>query len=217
MIQVDYVTDVLCVWAWVADHRNKELKNHWGNEININPRLINLFGDTKTRIADGWKDKGGFDGFAAHTTEVIANFPELKLHKNVWTKIRPTSSIPAHLYLKALSMSKANNSVQSLANSFRDAFFSNGRDISDKKVLHEIIENHGISISLLDQFIDTGEAYAALWSDQLFRENQQIKGSPTYVLDGGRQVLFGNVSFHTINANIRELVQPECKYGVSWC
>ncbi|MCF4175364.1 MULTISPECIES: DsbA family oxidoreductase [Vibrio] len=218
MVKIDYVTDVLCVWAWVAEHRNKELKNHWGDEIQIKPRFINLFGDTGSRIADGWKDRGGFEGFAAHTVDVVTNFPELQLHKNVWTTTRPTSSMPAHLYLKAFAMSGASDSnVQSLASTIRDAFFSSGRDVSDTKVLHDILESQSISVSSLDKFIENGEAYAALWSDQLFRENHQIKGSPTYILDGGRQVLFGNVSFHVINANIRELAQPASKHGVSWC
>jgi hypothetical protein len=62
-----------------------------------------------------------------------------------------------------------------------------------------------------------GSAYAALWSDQLLREAQQIKGSPTYIIDGGRQTLFGNVGYRVIEANVKELLKPQTGEGASWC
>jgi len=57
---------------------------------------------------------------------------------------------------------------------------------------------------------------AALLRDQALKEQYQIVGSPTYVLNDGRQKLFGNVGYRILDANVRELLErPET--GASWC
>ena len=30
---IDYYTDVLCVWAWIAQRRVDELKEQWGDKV----------------------------------------------------------------------------------------------------------------------------------------------------------------------------------------
>lgn len=218
MHTIDYVSDILCVWAWAAEMKNAEVKKIWGEEVQLKPRFINLFGDTHSRIGLGWKDRGGFEAFAQHTQQVAEQFPELSLNKQVWSTVRPVSSIPAHLYLKAASLSgSSDKDVLLLAKKMRDAFFKHARDISKVKIIEEIIKDEGYQLSSLLMYIHSGEAYAALWADQLLRESQQLKGSPSYLLDGGRQVLFGNVGYRVIEANIKELVERDKSAGASWC
>ena len=43
-----------------------------------------------------------------------------------------------------------------------------------------------------------------------------IKGSPSWVLDGGRQILYGNVGYRVIEANVIELLETGEKQA-SWC
>ena len=45
---------------------------------------------------------------------------------------------------------------------------------------------------------------------QLARE-YQIKGSPTFVMNEGRQVLFGNVGYRVLRTNIEELLNQARK------
>ena len=61
-IDIDYFTDVLCVWAWIAQRRTEELESSWGNKIRVRYRYVDVFGDTATRIGEGWAKKGGFKG-----------------------------------------------------------------------------------------------------------------------------------------------------------
>ncbi len=43
-----------------------------------------------------------------------------------------------------------------------------------------------------------------------------LKGSPSLVMNNGRQVLYGNVGYRIINANVKELLKrPDSE--ASWC
>jgi predicted DsbA family dithiol-disulfide isomerase len=44
-----------------------------------------------------------------------------------------------------------------------------------------------------------------------------VEGSPTFVLNEGRQVLFGNVGYRVLEANIRELIREPAAGAASWC
>ncbi len=54
--------------------------------------------------------------------------------------------------------------------------------------------------------IDDGSAYAALTDDYQERERLGVSGSPTFVLNEGRQRLYGNVGYRVIEANVQELL-----------
>ena len=66
--------------------------------------------------------------------------------------------------------------------------------------------------------IDNGEAYAALRRDSQLAEQHGVMGSPTYVFNDGRQLLYGNVGYRIIEANLRELLAaPADTAAPSWC
>ena len=44
-----------------------------------------------------------------------------------------------------------------------------------------------------------------------------IQGSPSFVLNEGRQKLFGNVGFRILDANIQELLRAPQTEQASWC
>ena len=48
-LQVDYYTDILCVWAWIAQRRVDEIEKKWG-------------------------ERGGYADFAEHVEESAAPF-----------------------------------------------------------------------------------------------------------------------------------------------
>ena len=45
----------------------------------------------------------------------------------------------------------------------------------------------------------------------------RVQGSPTFVLNDGRQKLYGNVGFRIIEANIQELLREPKPDQASWC
>ncbi len=44
-----------------------------------------------------------------------------------------------------------------------------------------------------------------------------IQGSPTFVLNEGRQKLYGNVGYRIIDANIQEMLREPRTDQASWC
>ena len=46
---IDYYTDILCVWGWIAQRRNEELLKQFGNKIDISYHYIDVFGDAATK------------------------------------------------------------------------------------------------------------------------------------------------------------------------
>lgn len=220
-ITLDYFTDVLCIWAYVAQIRLDELHQQFDQDIQVNEHFITLFGNTQKRIAEGWKEKGGFEGFNQHVLKVAEQFPHLKINPNVWLSCRPTSSANSHMYLKAVQLLVNENKVsnadfQQLIWDIRSAFFLDAKDISNTAILTELAQNLSLPIDLIQEKINSGLAIAALCADMEMREQHKLEGSPTYLLDKGRQKLYGNVGYRILEANVQELLEKP--QGIaSWC
>ena len=98
----------------------------------------------------------------------------------------------------------------------RQAFFCEARDISHRDVLLEIAEQAQLNLTPLQQALADGSAMAGLSDDLRSAGEQGVKGSPTWVLNEGRQVLYGNVGYRVMEANVTELLEnPEDR--ASWC
>jgi len=216
-IKVDYYTDILCVWAWIAQRRQDELEAQFGDDIEFCYRFINIFANTGVRIGEGWADKGGFEGFGRHVIESAAPYEDAPVSGEVWKDIRPLSSTPAHLFLKATALAYAPATEQSLAKALRVSFFT-GRsaDIGKLPVLRKLAEGQGLDSGLICAAIDSGAAAAELMTDYQLARDQGIKGSPSWVLDGGRQILYGNVGYRVVRANAVELLKHP-QEEASWC
>ena len=65
-VKIIYFSDILCVWAYVAQIRIDELVKNYGQKIEVENHFISIFGSTEKRIGQGWKARGGFEGFADH-------------------------------------------------------------------------------------------------------------------------------------------------------
>lgn len=229
MITIDYFSDVLCVWAYGGQVRLDELEQAFGDKVLVRQRFMQLFADTQTRIGDGWKDKGGFDGFGGHLAEVCAQWEHTHLSAGAWTRCRPTSCVTAHVFLKAaglcLGLDESDEPqrpqralLDALARDVRLAFFERAEDISDLSVLMTLLPSSEIPTVDVRRRIDSGEAYAALHHDTELAKQYGVLGSPTYVFNEGRQLLYGNVGYRIIESNVRELLLSAPVEGApSWC
>lgn len=220
-INVDYFTDVLCIWAYVAQIRLDELQQQFETDIQVNEHFITLFGNTHKRIAEGWKDRGGFDGFNQHVLHVAEQFPHIEINPAVWKSCQPASSANSHLYLKAVQLLVSDNEVseesfKNLIWDIRSAFFKDAKDISQIKILQSLAEKLSLPTQKIQQKIDSGQAIAALCSDMEMKEQFKLEGSPTYLLDNGRQKLYGNVGYRILEANVQELIERPSGIA-SWC
>ena len=127
----------------------------------------------------------------------------------------PRSSLNAHMVAKAVQTSSGEDALANALLAIRRAFFEEARDVSDFDSLTEIVSSAGIDADMVRKEIATGDAAAALMADYERAETLRLRGSPTFVMDGGRQTLFGNVGYRILAANVEELLSTST--GASWC
>ena len=215
-LNIDYYSDILCVWAWIAQRRIEELKKQWGEQVEFKHHYMNLFGDTASRMAEQWSAKGGFEGFGRHVIESAEPFETAPVNSTVWSVVRPRTSANAHLVLKAVLLNVSAAAADDLALDIRKAFFVDALDIGQLPVLYEIAVDAGHDQQAIRDSIRDGSAIAALATDYQRAQIQGIAGSPSWFMDGGRQKLYGNVGYRVLHANIEGLVANRSE-DASWC
>lgn len=215
-LTIDYYTDVLCVWAWIAQARIDELNKKLNSKIEINYYFIDVFGDVPTKMETQWGGKGGYIGFSEHVQNSVSGFTDAPVNPIVWTKTRPVTSGNVHLVIKAIQLMYDKKTSIEMALLFRKAFFIDALDIGSIDVLMGIVSRNGLDIKTIEACLRDGSAMAALMSDYQQSKKMSLKGSPSYVIDGGRQVLYGNVGYRVILANIEELLHRPSDEA-SWC
>jgi predicted DsbA family dithiol-disulfide isomerase len=216
VLEIDYFTDVLCVWAWIAQRRVDELKEQFGDKVRFNYRYVDVFGDTQNKIKNGWADRGSWKGFAAHVQTSAARYDNAPVHAGLWQEVRPTTSGNVHLILKAAELATDSDTSAQLAMALRKAFFLEAQDISQVEILLHVAWEMGIPHETLRQQIDSGLAMAALLKDYQQAKALGIKGSPSFVMDNNRQTLYGNVGYRVLAANVEELLKHPADEA-SWC
>jgi len=215
-LTIDYYTDILCVWAWISQRRINELQEQWGDRIELRRHYINLFGNTETRIGKRWEDRGGFNGFGQHVIEASAPYTDAPVNPEIWKTVRPATSANAHLILKAVDVEYSSDISAALAQTLQHAFFVDCMDLGKLEVVLSIAEDAGLDSNRLYHSIKCGTASAALMADYQLAQEKAIKGSPSWIMNNGRQTLFGNVGYRVLNANVEEtLKHPEQE--ASWC
>tara|TARA_B110000977_G_scaffold200408_1_gene290824 strand:+ start:809 stop:1468 length:660 start_codon:yes stop_codon:yes gene_type:complete len=213
---IDYYSDVLCVWAWIAQRRIDELNKKFGDKVQFNYYYVDIFGDVATKMETQWAAKGGYDDFEAHVKHSCDDHDSVVINPKVWNTIKPTTSANTHLVLKAIELNFGQSAGIDMALAIRKGFFESAIDISNLECLYQLIESSGFDMQLVKASVNSGHAIAALMSDYQQAKKNSIKGTPSYVIDGGRQTLYGNVGYRVLSANIEELLKNPANEA-SWC
>ncbi len=227
--KVYFFSDVLCIWAYVALARVKEMHDHFGDKIDIDTRFCSIFSDAHGKIEKLWEARGGFEGFNAHLMEVGEKFPHVTVDPRIWIDARPRTSTSVHAFLKAVQIIEEENCNGSRPKPYmeslyykavwkiRCAFFERALDVSAWEVQREVAENLDIDPSLVSAKLNSSEALARVDADYNLSKKYNIEGSPTFVMNDGRQKLYGNVGYRVIEANIEEMLHKPDENEASWC
>jgi len=216
MIRVTHYSDVLCVWAYIAQIRMEELESNFQQDVAIEYRFMPVFGDVAGKMHSQWADRGGIEAYAAHVQEVAEGFPHIQVNPRAWLDNTPASSLPAHLVLCGVKASQDMAAAQKLLRALRQAFFIELQNISQQRVLMTLAEQCGIHMDSLRASLEDGSAHAQLAADIAAARDNSVRSSPTLMLNEGRQTLAGNVGYRVIEANIRELLDNPTDQQ-SWC
>ena len=215
-LSLTYYSDVLCVWAYISQIRVDEVARKFAGQVAITHRFCSVFGDTAHKIGVGWKERGGYEGYGNHLREAVSAFDHVTLHPEIWQRNRPASSTPAHILLKAVQRVDKRG-CETVLRELRSAFFERCLDIGNWSVLKDCLEVAGVAVDDVREAIDSGLAFADLEADHRDQQLLMVQGSPTYVLNDGRQKLYGNIGFGVIEANILELIRSPAAGAASWC
>lgn len=215
-LALTYYSDVLCVWAYISQARVDEVAERFSEEVSIDYRFCSVFGDTAHKVGTEWAKRGGYAGFGSHLREAVSEFSHTKLHPEIWQRSRPTSSTPAHILIKAVQRVDKRQ-CRAVLQELRLAFFERCLDISSRSVLKTALEVVGVPVNDVQEVIDSGVAHADLEADRRDQQILMVQGSPTFVLNEGRQKLYGNVGYGVIEANIKELLRSPVAGAASWC
>jgi predicted DsbA family dithiol-disulfide isomerase len=228
-IKLSYYSDVLCFWAYAAQIRLDELKQTFGSKIEIEHHFISVFGNTEQRIGEAWKERGGYAGFSTHILESAKAFAHLNVCPDIWKLTVPKTSATSHCYLKAVQLLEESQQISAAVDErynktlfaellwrVRCEFFENAQDIGRISVLNGIAEQLELPIAAIESLLQDGSALAALMSDMEKKEELRLEGSPSFILNDGRQKLYGNVGYKVIEANVTELLEHNGKQ-LSWC
>jgi predicted DsbA family dithiol-disulfide isomerase len=228
VVKVSYFSDALCIWAYIAQARIDAVKEKFGDTVRLDHRFCSVFANTAVKIPSTWRDKGEYSGFNAHLRSVAQQFPHVEVHPDIWLKVRPPTSTSAHLFMTAVQQWQQERESEGhgetaaaifdrLVWAFRCAFFRDGRDIACWDVQCELAEALGVDIDAIENRIHDGTAFARLATDYQDADKMRIEGSPSFVLNEGRQKLYGNVGFRIIEANIQEVLRTPGADQASWC
>lgn len=217
-LELTYYSDALCVFAYASEVKLRALQEAHGGRLRLTRRVCDSFGDTAKKIGHGWREKGGWEAYADHVSEIAARFDHIALHGDVWRKVRPASSYGPHLLLKALEVAGSDGHLQATAAwSLREAFFAKAADIGRWEVQRQVLREAGVETDAAEAAIGDGRAFAALAADLAAAEEQKIEGSPSFVLPDDRQKLYGDVGFRILDANVRERLRRRKPGEPAWC
>ncbi len=222
-IRISYFSDVLCIWAYIAQIRLDELQTTFQDRIAIEYHFVSVFGNAPEKLATRWRDQGGLRGYRDHIQDVVKKFDHITVHPQVWNQVVPASSMSCHLFLHGIQLLEKKGMIPASEKlfekavwAFRQAFFGKLANIADRRVQFAIAEELGLPIPLLEEQLNTGEPYGELSKDFDRVKEHGVTVSPTLIFNEGRQRLNGNVGYRVIEANIRELLHNPLGEA-SWC
>ncbi len=207
----EYWSDPLCIWAYVAQPKLEQVLERWERRVEVRYHVVPVFGSIEWRFREGpWAEEGPA-GRAEATRRVAEAHGRDDVSGACWLDDCPASSWPACVALEAVfaievadGLDAGTGAAYQLA--MRRRFFVDGKNVSRREEQLVLAEELGLPRAPLERHLDDGSATAALWEDHQKRDAMGIQGSPTYVFDGGRAMLYGNFPLEVLTAMVGELV-----------
>ena len=211
-----YWSDPLCIWALVAQSKLDRLLGEVGDRVRVDYRVVPVFGSVPWRFSAGPWSKEGVEGRVAATRKIAAEGGRADVSGECWRKAMPaTSWSPAAAIKAVFALDEGRGELEGprYQRALRERFFVAEQDIARRRIQLEVAEELGLPRAELEARLDDGSALAAVWEDHAEKERLHIQGSPTYVFDGGRAMLYGNFEERILRSTIEELLRGRAPGG----
>jgi len=205
-------SDPLCIWAYAAQHVLDRLLAEMGEHLHVDYHVVPVFGSVSWRFRKGPWSSEGPSGRAGKTREIAERLGHPEVSGRCWLRDLPASSWAPAAAIKAVcAIERAGELPPGMGGEYqkrlRARFFVDEVNIARREEQLALAETLGVPRSAIEQRLDDGSALAALWEDYTEKERLRIQGSPTYVFDGGRAMLYGNVAYGVLHATVDELLR----------
>ncbi len=211
-LHFEYWSDPLCIWAYCAEEKLGRILEEWGDALVVDYRIVPVFGSIPRRMEEGSWSAGGPIGRRDATRRVAEQHGRSDIRGELWVRDCPSSSwssgaaAKAAFLLEAREESPAGSGAAYLW-ALRRAAFERDLNIARRSVQLEVAESVGLSPSAFGALLNTGLPLAALSEDDDDRKAAGVRGSPTYLFDGGRATLYGNFPFEILHGTVAELLR----------
>lgn len=204
-----YWSDPLCVWALVAQPKLDRVLQELGEHLRVDYRVVPVFGSVRWRLEKGAWAKDGVEGRVAATRKIAEQAGRRDVSGECWRKAMPASSwAPAAAIKAAIAIAGEDGALGGeYQRRLRERFFVGEANIALRSVQLEVAEELGLPRGPIEERLDDGSALAAVWEDHNEKERLGMQGSPTYVFDGGRAMLYGNFEYGILKSTVLELVR----------
>ena len=171
-------SDFLCPWCYVGTVRLQDVKEYFGDQVNITWKSFLLKPETKTpdrekfiQYTQGWKRMADLEPKASFSPWASVNAP-------------PTGSLPAQVAYKIIT-SESPEYSKAMHMRLLEAYFSENLDISDWTVLSRLVCSVGFDEST---FLSLVEARRLEVSETVIGEHneaisQGVTSVPTVIID----------------------------------
>lgn len=211
-LAVGYWSDPLCIWAFVAQSKLDRVAEEFNGQLQFDYHVVPVFGSVPWRFKKGPWVNEGVEGRVEATRRIASENGFAEVTGEIWKRDPPASSWSPGAAIKAVFALEAEGEIaQGTAADFqwrlRKRLFLDNKNVARREEQLAVAEQLGLSRAPIERRLDDGSALSALWEDHLLKEQLRIQGSPTYVFDHGRAMLYGNFDFSILEATIRELTR----------
>ncbi|HSO40743.1 MAG TPA: DsbA family protein [Labilithrix sp.] len=208
-LKFSYWSDPLCIWALVAQQKLDRVLGELGAHVRVDYRIVPVFGSVPWRFAQGPWSKDGVDGRVLATRKIAEQGGRSDVSGECWRRAMPSSSWAPAAAIKAVFALEdgGEEAGPGYQHALRERFFVGEANIALRTVQLEVAEVLGLPRGPIERRLDDGSALAAVCEDHAEKERLRLQGSPTYVFDGGRAMLYGNFDYGILRSTVEELVR----------
>lgn len=209
-LKFSYWSDPLCIWALVAEQKLDRVLGELGGHVRVDYRIIPVFGSVPWRFSAGPWAKDGLEGRVLATRTIAEQAGRTDVSGECWRNAMPASSWAPAAAIKAvfgLGEGRGEEVGPAYQRALRERFFVGGANTALRSVQLEVAEELGLARAPIEARLDDGSALAAVCEDHAEKERLKLQGSPTYVFDGGRAMLYGNFGYGILRSTVEELVR----------
>ncbi len=210
-LHCEYWLDPLCIWAFVGRDKLDRIREADAHCLDLELRIVPIFGSLEHRFTKGPWAKGGIEGRIDATARVAREHGHPEVNGKVWRMDTPSSSWAPSMAIKAVQdMERSGEAPAGTAERYlralQDRFFLGNENTARRDVQLDQARELELDVEGMARRLDDGRALAMLYEDFLDKQRLGLRGSPSFVFDGGRTILYGNFAYGVLRETIAQLL-----------